>query len=517
MKILCIGVNSKYSHSSLALRYFKEYAGCDIFECSINDDIFSVYSKLAVTDYDAFMFGIYIWNREYVIKLISMIKSTSDAVIYAGGPEAGYDSENILRKVKDIDFVITGEGEQTIKDIKDSVRICDIPNLVYLEDGKIVKNRREFFDLSKMKFPYKTEDLKELKNKIIYFETSRGCLFNCSYCLSSSQGRTRYFSMDYVKDGIKFFIENNVPLVKFVDRTFNDSKERSCEILEYIIDNNKNTHFHFEIAPSLICDEFIDLLKRSEGKIQIEAGIQTTNKETMKAIGRVYDINKIRENLMKIPDCVHLHTDLIAGLPYETCETFKKGFDYAYSMKPNMLQLGFLKLLKNTRLMADADKYGIVTTQFPPFEVLETAYMSKEDIISLKKTENALDRLYNSGMFFNTLEKICTNPFEFYEKMGNIIWEREKEGPLSREGLCTLLFETFGEKIRKPLICDILTNNPKSHLPTCIYQNTDKKVFKAFCGYEKFKNKKIRVEKCNGGYLVLCEGKIYEEKEPEIF
>lgn len=501
-KVLTVAINSKFAHSSLAVRYFREFSGCEIFECSINDDIFSVFSKLCEKDFEIICFSTYIWNIDYALKLASMVKSTRNSLIILGGPEAGYNSKNILENTF-VDGVIKGEGEYAIKALKEEIPFDKIPNLVY-RNGE---NEEIPVDLTKLAFPYTKEDLKALENRIIYFESSRGCIFNCSYCLSSSQGKTRFFSMDYVKQGLDFFIENKVSLVKFVDRTFNENDERACEILEYIISKNKSTHFHFEIAPQLLSDKFISLLEKASDFVQVEAGIQTTNFDTMSAISRVYDIEKVKERILKIPKKVHLHTDLIAGLPLETYETFKKGFDYAYFMKPDMLQLGFLKLLHNTRLKKDAEKYGIVTTAFPPYEVLETNTMSKEDIIKLKRCENALDKIYNSKKFENTL-KLIENPFETFEALGEKLWEREKRAPLSKNGLYELVFEFFGEDAKEEIVKDFMLNNPKTALPSKLQETLEKDTFKEFCAKEEYKGKKIRVERVKDNVLVLCDGQI---------
>ena len=499
-KVCVVAINSKFAHSSLAVRYFREFSGCEIFECSINDDIFSVFSKLNEKDFEVLCFSTYIWNIEYALRLASMIKSTRESVIIFGGPEAGYNSKNVLQQNSFIDGVVIGEGEYAIKALCEGKDFEEIPNLVH-RNGE---NQVAFVDLSLLKFPYRKEDLKELENRIIYFETSRGCIFNCSYCLSSSQGKTRFFDMEYVKKGIDFFVENNVRLVKFVDRTFNENDDRACEILEYIIKSTKGTHFHFEIAPQLLSDRFISLLEKASDFVQVEAGIQTTNFETMKAISRVYDLEKVKERIMKIPKKVHLHTDLIAGLPYETYETFKAGFDYAYSMKPDMLQLGFLKLLHNTRLKNEADKYGIVTTNFAPYEVLATNTLPKEEIIKLKRCENAVDRIYNSKAFENTLTLI-EKPFETFEEIGEKLWQKEKEAPLSKTALYVFLYEYFGEKSKLMLVKDFLQNNEKTTLPEGLKETVEKDVFRDFCQREEYMGKRIRVEKVDDCYLILCE------------
>jgi len=511
-KVLTIAVNSKYSHSSLALRYFRENSGCDIFECSINDNIFDIYSYLYEQDYEFFCFSTYIWNVEFVLKLAPMIKNTKDNVkIILGGPEAGYNYENLLNNYSFIDGIIFGEGEDALLALSNGEDIERIPNLAYRKDDRIFLNDVVKKDLSEMKFPYNKVDLQALKNKIIYFEASRGCLFNCSYCLSSSEGKTRYFDMEYVKNGLKFFMENSVPLVKFVDRTFNENNERACEILEYIILNNKVTKFHFEISPLLITEKFCNLLEKAKEFVQLEIGIQTTNHSTMKAIRRVFETDKITEKISLIPKGVHTHMDLIAGLPEETIETFEKGFNFVYSLKPDMLQLGFLKLLHNTVLKSEAEKYDIKTTDFSPYEVISTNTMPADDIIMLKKTEKAVDRIYNSGAFVNTLQKLKNdNIFNTFVDIGMHLAEKEKAGPISRTELYEIMYTLYGNEIKTELVTDFLLNNPKAPLPDLFKDDKKdmKKLHKELAKREKFKDVKFRVEAACGKYFIAYSDKV---------
>lgn len=511
-RVLTVAANSKYSHSSLALRYFRENSGCDIFECSINDNIFDIYSQLYALDYEILCFSVYIWNVEFILKLVPMIKNVKkDIKIIFGGPEAGYNAEEMLNKYPFIDGIIYGEGEYAIAELVKGTNDDAIPNYIYRINGVLKHNEQIKIDLSQMKFPYNNEDVETLKNKIIYFETSRGCLFNCSYCLSSSEGKTRYFNMEYVKNGLKFFIDNNIPLIKFVDRTFNENNERACEILEYIINNNKCTKFHFEVSPLLLTENFCTLLEKAKGFVQLEIGIQTTNTDTMKSIRRVFETEKIRKNLSMIPKGVHTHMDLIAGLPHETLRTFKEGFDFVYSLKPDMLQLGFLKLLHNTKLKSEAENYDIKTTTFPPYEVISTKTLSAEEIILLKKTEKAVDRIYNSGAFKCTLEKLeNVNVFTLFNNIGLKLDEKEKTGPVSRIELYDVMYELFGDSVKQELVIDFLLNNPKAPLPGLLRdEGTDlKKLHKKLAKTEKFKDVKFRLESACEKVFVIYDGKV---------
>lgn len=509
--ILVVGINSKYTHSSLALRYFREYSEVDIFECSINDNIFEVFSKLSEFNHRYFCFSCYIWNIEFTLKLVSMIKSAfPEKDIFLGGPEAGYNYENLINN-ENIKGIIKGEGEEPLLLLNQNASLKDIPNLIYKENNEIKINEFKKFDLGKEKFPYNETDLKELQNKIIYFESSRGCLYNCSYCLSSSEGKTRYFSMDYVKKGLDFFINNKVPLVKFVDRTFNDNNERTVEIAKYILEHNKETKFHFEISPMLITDEFLQVCEKMGDKVQFELGIQTTNPDTMRAIHRNFDKEKTKEKILKIPKNIHVHLDLIAGLPFETIDTLKDGFNYVYFLKPQMLQLGFLKLLHNTELKKSAYEHKIVTTAFPPYEVISTATISSAEMIKIKNTEKAVDRIYNSGNFKNTLENLeQENMFEIFMEIGEKLYQKEKQGPVSNTGLYEFLYEMFGKRIKLSLALDFMENNRKSKLPDFLDEEIPdlKEKHKQLYKNPLYKDKKVRIVKTCDKYFIITDDEV---------
>ncbi len=512
-RVCTVAVNSKYTHSSLAVRYFRENCGCRIFECSVNDNIFDIFSKISEIDAECFAFSTYIWNVEFVLKLASMIKKANEKIkIVLGGPEAGYNAENLLKEHYFIDGVIKGEGEYALKALALGEKEENIPNYIFRKNEKIVANECVPVKLEELEFPYRQEDLSFLENKLVYFETSRGCLYNCTYCLSSSEGKTRFFSDEYVFKGLDFFIKNKIPLVKFVDRTFNENNKRACKIADYIVKNSEITHFHMEIAPQLLTDEFLEIVSHSEGKIQFEMGIQTTNPNTMRAIRRVYDKEKVKEKILKIPKCVHTHLDLIAGLPFETVETFREGFDFVYSMKPDMLQLGFLKVLHNTKMKTDAKIYDIRTTSFPPYEVISTETMSKEDIIAIKNTEKAVDRIYNSKAFKETLSALdLKEPFAFFERLGAKMWKYEKEAPLSRTRLYEIVLEEVGEGFKSTLAFDFLKNNLKASLPVFLKdEESTFEVFDKIRKTEKYKGKKIRVEKSGGKFFVICANEVEE-------
>ncbi len=499
--LLLIGINSKFTHSNLAIRYMRAYADVPIFECSINDDIFAVYRRLCERTEDFFCFSVYIWNVEFIKRLCPMLKAAKPNLkIVFGGPEAGYDKENLFSACPYLFGVITGEGEEAVLALKNcGTDYSSVPNFSFRENEKIISNPLLKTNLSKLKFPYTKEDLSsELKNRILYFETARGCLFHCTYCLSSAEGKTRFFPMDYVKRGLLFFMENRVPLVKFVDRTFNESAERATEIVSFILEHNVETRFHFELAPQLLTKEFVDLCVKKPEFFQFEMGIQTTNRDTMIAIRRPYDLEKTAEKIKAVPKSIHVHLDLIAGLPYETIDTFHQGFNFVYALRPQMLQLGFLKLIKHTSLFADAEKYDIKTTAFPPFETLSTATMSAIDIISLKKTEDAVERFYNSGAFSKTLSEIkLQDPYLFYKSLGEKLCETENKAPLSRAGLYTFLYEQIKDvpNIKQSLVTDFLTHNRKAPVPDVFLDSVEdaKKLHKKLAALPQFKDIRFRL------------------------
>ncbi len=510
--ILLVGINSKYIHSNLAIRYMSTYASVPFLEFSINDDIFSVYKKILNINFEFICFSTYIWNVEYIKKLCGMLYTARPKIkIILGGPEAGYGKEELFGKCSWLYGIVTGEGEEFVKALKYEKSLNKVPNLTYKKDGKIIENILTKTHLSYLNFPYAKEDLSNnLKNKIIYFETSRGCLFNCSYCLSSAEGKTRFFTMDYVKNSLKTFMDYNVPLVKFVDRTFNENIDRAIEIIKFILENNKQTRFHFEIAPQLLTKEFIDLCAKKPSWFQFEMGIQTTNKKTMKAIKRVYDLNKTAEKIKLIPKEIHCHLDLIAGLPHETMNSFEDGFNYVYNLKPDMLQVGFLKVLKHTKMYIDAKNFGIRTTDFPPYEVLSTDTISYTEMISLKNLENAVDRIYNSGAFKDTLDSLSIeNPFRFYMELGEKLFKAEYHEPLSRTNLYEFLLEFIPEH-KKSLTIDFIKNNRKAKLPECFADepHSQKEFHKILTSMPDFKDIKFRLIYASNSIFAVSENDV---------
>ena len=389
MKILLTSLNAKFIHSNLAIRYLKGYceayssADVAIREFTINDQIEKILASIYLEEPDVIGFSCYIWNIEETLKLASSIKQVIPRCkIILGGPEVSYDSREFMAKFPYIDFIMYGEGEETFRHFVETLEnrsdFSSVNGLVYRDGGRVIQNppRSNMEDLDIIPFPYR-DGLLGLENKIVYYETSRGCPFNCQYCLSSTIDGVRYFSLERVLDEIDFFIDRKVPQVKLVDRTFNCHPKRAKAIIEHIIRREGNTNFHFEIAAHIMDRDMLELLRKAPpGLFQLEIGVQSTNEHTLDSIQRKTDIGKIYQVVEKLhtPRNIHIHLDLIAGLPYEDYDSFADSFDDVYSMQPDNLQLGFLKLLKGSSIRQEASEHGYRYTTYAPYEVLGNKY-----------------------------------------------------------------------------------------------------------------------------------------------
>lgn len=466
LKTVLVAFNARFSHSSLALRYIKTYnieKNIEIAEYTINDQIYHAYSDLLKRKGDMYCFSVYIWNIEITLKVAQMLKKAKpDVIITFGGPECSYCTEELFEKHVFLDYVMCGEGEVISGKLIDALengQNVNIKGVATRDNPSVIA---DCVDLATVPFPYDCFD--ELKNKIIYFETSRGCPFRCSYCLSSIEKGMRYFPMEYVKKGFDKFFENNVPLVKLIDRTFNADSKRAVEIINYIIENSKCTKVHFEIDPGILTEELINVLAGAPKDLfQLEMGIQSANPHTLKAVNRNDKLTAVAENIAKLKkaDNMHIHLDLIAGLPYEDYNSFKNSFNYVYSLKPDMLQLGFLKVLHGTPIEENRD---IVYADFPPYEVISTKWISAEEICRLKLIDKAVDAINNSGVFTRTLNKLVkNNAFEFFEKI-SVIFDTNKI--YSRFDLYTELYKIFGDIVYEELCLDFLENSPNRPMPS---------------------------------------------------
>ena len=442
MKILLVACNAKYIHSNLAVydlqAYASDYADHIVLkEYTINQQKDDIMRDIYLEHPDVVCVSCYIWNLSFVKELMAdLIKILPGADFWAGGPEVSYDAEKFLTENSEFKGVMVGEGEETFKELagyyveKNPQNLKDMTGICYRDGDRIIHNGwRQIMDLSSIPFIYK--DLSEFKNRIIYYESSRGCPFSCSYCLSSIDKKLRFRDIETVKKELQFFIDNKVPQVKFVDRTFNCKHDHAMAIWKYINEHDKGvTNFHFEISADLLREEELqEMSTMRPGLIQLEIGVQSTNPDTIKAIHRTMDFEKLKEIVDRIHSFgnIHQHLDLIAGLPYEDYDSFRHSFNDVYALKPQQLQLGFLKVLKGSHMMEMCREYGIVYKTQEPYEVLSTKWLDYDHVLKLKTVENMVEVYYNSGQFQNTLEYLenfFPDAFSIYERLGSFYMEK---------------------------------------------------------------------------------------------
>ena len=442
MKILLAACNAKYIHSNLAVydlqAYASDYADHIVLkEYTINQQKDDIMRDIYLEHPDVVCVSCYIWNLSFVKELmVDLIKILPGADFWAGGPEVSYDAEKFLTENSEFKGVMVGEGEETFKELagyyveKNPQNLKDMTGICYRDGDQIIHNGwRQIMDLSSIPFIYK--DLSEFKNRIIYYESSRGCPFSCSYCLSSIDKKLRFRDTETVKKELQFFIDNKVPQVKFVDRTFNCKHDHAMAIWKYINEHDNGvTNFHFEISADLLREEELqEMSTMRPGLIQLEIGVQSTNPDTIKAIHRTMDFEKLKGIVDRIHSFgnIHQHLDLIAGLPYEDYDSFRHSFNDVYALKPQQLQLGFLKVLKGSHMMEMCREYGIVYKTQEPYEVLSTKWLDYDHVLKLKTVENMVEVYYNSGQFQNTLEyleKFFPDAFSIYERLGSFYMEK---------------------------------------------------------------------------------------------
>lgn len=442
MKILLAACNAKYIHSNLAVydlqAYASDYADHIVLkEYTINQQKDDIMRDIYLEHSDVVCVSCYIWNLSFVKELMAdLIKILPGADFWAGGPEVSYDAEKFLTENSEFKGVMVGEGEETFKELagyyveKNPQNLKDMTGICYRDGDQIIHNGwRQIMDLSSIPFIYK--DLSEFKNRIIYYESSRGCPFSCSYCLSSIDKKLRFRDTETVKKELQFFIDNKVPQVKFVDRTFNCKHDHAMAIWKYINEHDNGvTNFHFEISADLLREEELqEMSTMRPGLIQLEIGVQSTNPDTIKAIHRTMDFEKLKGIVDRIHSFgnIHQHLDLIAGLPYEDYDSFRHSFNDVYALKPQQLQLGFLKVLKGSHMMEMCREYGIVYKTQEPYEVLSTKWLDYDHVLKLKTVENMVEVYYNSGQFQNTLEyleKFFPDAFSIYERLGSFYMEK---------------------------------------------------------------------------------------------
>ena len=536
MKILLAACNAKYIHSNLAVYDLKAYSSdydehVILREYTINQPKDEILKDIYSSGADVVCFSCYIWNISFVRELIrDLVKILPKTAFWAGGPEVSYDAEKFLTEMPEMTGVMVGEGEKTFHDLlefyidgKDGLE--EISGIAYRTGDKIIHNGwRELMDLSAIPFVY--EHLEKFENRIIYYESSRGCPFSCSYCLSSIDKKLRFRDLELVKKELQFFLDHRVPQVKFVDRTFNCKHEHAMTIWKYILEHDNGvTNFHFEISADLLREEEMELMSQMRpGLIQLEIGVQSTNPETIRAIHRHMDLKKLEHCVNRVHSFrnIHQHLDLIAGLPYEDYDTFHQSFNDVYQMKPDQLQLGFLKVLKGSLMQKEAEVYGIVYKEKEPYEVLSTNWLTYGEVLKLKMVESMVEVYYNSGQFWHTLEYLVPfekDAFTFYEKLGSF-YEKKGYSEISHSRMrrYEILLEYLQEETDVPtevaaqkMLYDLYLREKLKKRP--VFATDQKQYETAVWNYRKNNqvSKTAHIEVFENGTVILFD---YEKRDP---
>ena len=536
MKILLAACNAKYIHSNLAVYDLKAYSSdydehVILREYTINQPKDEILKDIYSSGADVVCFSCYIWNISFVRELIrDLVKILPKTAFWAGGPEVSYDAEKFLTEMPEMTGVMVGEGEKTFHDLlefyidrKDSLE--EISGIAYRTGDKIIHNGwRELMDLSAIPFVY--EHLEKFENRIIYYESSRGCPFSCSYCLSSIDKKLRFRDLELVKKELQFFLDHRVPQVKFVDRTFNCKHEHAMTIWKYILEHDNGvTNFHFEISADLLREEEMELMSQMRpGLIQLEIGVQSTNPETIRAIHRHMDLKKLEHCVNRVHSFrnIHQHLDLIAGLPYEDYDIFHQSFNDVYQMKPDQLQLGFLKVLKGSLMQKEAEGYGIVYKEKEPYEVLSTNWLTYGEVLKLKMVESMVEVYYNSGQFWHTLEYLVPlekDAFTFYEKLGSF-YEKKGYSEISHSRMrrYEILLEYLKEETDVPaevaaqkMLYDLYLREKLKKRP--VFAPDQKQYETAVWNYRKNNqvSKTAHIEVFENGTVILFD---YEKRDP---
>ena len=536
MKILLAACNAKYIHSNLAVYDLKAYSSdydehVILREYTINQPKDEILKDIYSSGADVVCFSCYIWNISFVRELIrDLVKILPKTAFWAGGPEVSYDAEKFLTEMPEMTGVMVGEGEKTFHDLlefyidgKDSLE--EVSGIAYRTGDKIIHNGwRELMDLSAIPFVY--EHLEKFENRIIYYESSRGCPFSCSYCLSSIDKKLRFRDLELVKKELQFFLDHRVPQVKFVDRTFNCKHEHAMTIWKYILEHDNGvTNFHFEISADLLREEEMELMSQMRpGLIQLEIGVQSTNPETIRAIHRHMDLKKLEHCVNRVHSFrnIHQHLDLIAGLPYEDYDIFHQSFNDVYQMKPDQLQLGFLKVLKGSLMQKEAEGYGIVYKEKEPYEVLSTNWLTYGEVLKLKMVESMVEVYYNSGQFWHTLEYLVPlekDAFTFYEKLGSF-YEKKGYSEISHSRMrrYEILLEYLQEETDVPtevaaqkMLYDLYLREKLKKRPA--FASDQKQYETAVWNYRKNNqvSKTAHIEVFENGTVILFD---YEKRDP---
>ncbi len=502
LSVLFCTLSAKYIHASLAPWYLvagiEQYCTSDIstevFEISINAELQDIIQGIEKSNCDVVAFGCYIWNIEKTKLIIADLKTyLPNVIIIIGGPEVSFCSENVFTQIPKADYLVCGEGEHPVAKLIDAIsenplapNISDIPG-VYKNSDATELQCSAYVGTLDPPSPYSQKYLSHLGGRIAYLESSRGCPFSCSFCLSGASGGVRFFELERVKRDILTLSTSGSRTIKFVDRTFNCDRRRALDIIKFIIENHgcsipKSVRFHFEIAGDLLDSETLSVLGSAPaGLFQLEIGLQSFHTPTLDAIHRSTDVKLLTDNIKTLlkPQNLHLHIDLIAGLPYEGFSEFRDSFNTAFSLRPHMLQLGFLKLLHGSELRENAEKYGIVFCKTAPYEVIRTDYITEDELRRLAMLEDALERIYNSGRFSGTLdyllEATAMSAFDLLLSIGEYL--SNKVAKISLDDFtdlffnyCTSLTAVDSSKLRDIMVCDRLSTNNTGRLPNCLKQ-----------------------------------------------
>lgn len=535
MDKLLVAINSKYIHSNLAIYSLSAYAGkrgidVALAEYTINQNISEIIQKIYLKKPQLLAFSVYIWNVDIVRRVADEIKKLlPEVIIWAGGPEVSYNAKEFLDSNQAFAGIVCGEGEealyQVLRAYETDNRLDNIAGITYRVGVSIVVNEiSDYMDMDTLPFVY--DNMDGFEHKIIYYESSRGCPFGCSYCLSCVDKRVRFRSLELVRREIKSFLDARIPQVKFVDRTFNCDKKRTEELLQFLVDNDNGiTNFHFEIAADLITEKQLEIISRMRpGLIQMEIGVQSTNPATIKAINRTMKLDVLKDIVRQLNAMhnVHLHLDLIAGLPYEDFETFKKSFNEVYAMEPEQLQLGFLKVLKGSPMHSMAKEYGIVYSDYAPYEVMRTNWISYEELLKLKQIEEVVEIYYNSRQYETAIEYLggCFEaPYDLFEALAAFYEEKGSfEVKNSRIRVYELLYEfvqnSFPGKIeefREKLVFDLYSREKLKTRPFFVKEQDEatKQIIRQL--YRKHNlPKTAHIEIIEGKYIAFN----YERRNP---
>lgn len=481
MKILLIGVNSKYIHTALAVDYI--YNMCRDFdvkkmEFNINQNLVHTYGEIIKEKPDVILFSTYIWNIEYIRKLTSDLSKVLDATIVWGGIEASFDICEHFKMNPGLDIIVRDEGELTVPELLNAIEthgeLKNVLGISYREGKKIIQNKPRPLIKNLDIIPSPFVGMHAPPGKIVYYEMSRGCPFKCTFCMSSTIKGVRYFSKERIQSDLIHIINSGAKIVKLVDRTFNANEKESIEMMNFIVEHARSgMTFHMELMAHLISEKFLDFLSTLPVHLfQFEIGVQSSNPKTLKAIERVTDLDRLKYVVSKIKSFgnIHQHVDQIAGLPYEDYESFGKSFDYIYNLGAEKHQLGFLKVLRGSKMKAEAKEHGIVYNSYPPYEVLKTKYISAEEIRKIKIIEDIVEKFSNEDYFKRTIDYVLKDqrPFEFFEKMSEY-WEKNGYHKVGhkREDLYKYLYDFLKNRkdidiVRELLRLDFIENNRKN-------------------------------------------------------